>query len=72
MAFSAIVIEFGQRKGWFTPREVEFTPDGQLNATAYVFLTVGLAVIFGGLIWCFWKAMQAAGGQDTEMPEEVA
>ena len=71
MALSAIVIEFGHRRGWFDNRDVEFVADGQLNATAYIFLTVGLVVIFGGLIWCFWKAMQAAGRQDPEILEEV-
>ncbi len=43
----------------FEPRE--------LGLTAYVVLAVAFVVIFGGLIWCFWKAMQAAGRGDTEM-----
>jgi hypothetical protein len=29
-------------------------------------MAVGLVVIFGGLIWCFWKAMQAAGRSDPK------
>ena len=60
MVVSAIVIEVSQLKGWLTPHDVEFAADGKLNATAYIFLTIGMVMIFGGLVWCFWKAMQAA------------
>lgn len=69
MAVSAIVIEHGQFNGWFASRKIVFTTDGQLNSTAYIFLAVGLVSIFGGLIWCFWKAMQAAGLEDPEIRE---
>ncbi|MFC1453429.1 sodium-dependent transporter, partial [Verrucomicrobiota bacterium] len=31
-----------------------------LGVTAYVVLSVALVVIFGGLVWCFWRALQAA------------
>ncbi len=68
MALAAIVIEFGHRRGWFAARTIDYTADGQLNSTAYIFLTVGLVVIFGGLVWCFWRAMQAAGKEDPSIP----
>ncbi len=40
---------------------------GELGAPAYVILAVALVVIFGGLVWCFWKALQAAGKRDPQM-----
>ena len=67
MVSSAVIIEWAHARKWLAPRDVAFAADGQLNATAYVFLAVGLCVIFGGLVWCFWKAMQAAGRSDTDM-----
>lgn len=72
MALSGLVIEFGHMRHWFDGKPVEFKPNGQLDGAAYVFLTVGLVVIFGGLAWCFWKAMQAAGRQDPDMEEETS
>ena len=42
----------------------------ELGATAYIILTVTLTVVFGGLIWCFWKALQAAGRRDPDMESE--
>lgn len=69
MLLSAVVIELGQARDWFASRGGSFQADGQLNATAYIFLAVALVVIFGGLIWCFWRAMQAAGRQDPDIPE---
>ena len=42
----------------------------ELGATAYIILAVTLAVVFGGLIWCFWKALQAAGRRDPDMESE--
>lgn len=41
----------------------------QLGGAAYVVLATAFLIIFGGLTWCFWKAMQAAGGGDTELPD---
>ena len=41
--------------------------DRKLGAVAYTILAVALLVIFGGLIWCFWKALQAAGKDDPAM-----
>lgn len=41
----------------------------QLGNAAYVILTVAFLIIFGGLTWCFWRAMQAAGKSDTELLE---
>jgi len=67
MALAAIVIETARFKGWLEPREVPFAPDGNLNATAYTFLLVGLFIIFGGLLWCFWRAIQAVGRENGEM-----
>jgi NSS family neurotransmitter:Na+ symporter len=39
----------------------------QLGNAAYVVLAVAFLIIFGGLTWCFWKAMQAAGKSDPEL-----
>ncbi|MCK5850829.1 MAG: sodium-dependent transporter [Kiritimatiellae bacterium] len=69
MVISAIVIETAQAKDWLHHQKVDFTADGDLNTTAYIFLAVGLFVIFGGLAWCFWKAMLAAGRPDPEIKE---
>ena len=67
MLASTIIIEFSHTRGWLAAREAKFMTDDQLNATAYAFLALGLVVIFGGLLWCFWKAMQAAGSRDPQM-----
>ena len=64
---AAAVIEAARFKGWLQAREADFSADGTLNSTAYVFLVVGLVAIFGGLVWCFWRALQAAGKPDPEM-----
>jgi NSS family neurotransmitter:Na+ symporter len=69
MAVGGVVIEWLQYKGWLEPSTEPYIADGALNGTAYVFLAVGFVVIFGGLAWCFWRAMIAAGGGDTEFPE---
>ena len=72
MAISAVVIGIGYARGWFSGEIPALQSDKQLSGTAYIILVVALVVIFGGLVWCFWKAMQAAGRQDPEIPEEVA
>lgn len=41
----------------------------QLGNAAYIVLAVAFLIIFGGLIWCFWRAMQAAGQSDTELSD---
>ena len=41
----------------------------QLGNAAYVVLAVAFLIIFGGLTWCFWRAIQAAGKGDTELSE---
>jgi NSS family neurotransmitter:Na+ symporter len=41
-----------------------------LGVTAYTTLSVALVLIFGGLLWCFWRAMQAAGNPDPTMSNE--
>ena len=69
MFVAALVIQFASLRGWLRARVVRFDPNGQLDITAYVFLVVGLVVIFGGLIWCFWRAMQTAGSDDAPMQE---
>lgn len=69
MLISAVVINTGLSRGWFTGKAPVLLPDQQLSGTAYIILSVALVVIFGGLVWCFWKAVQAAGGGDTDIPE---
>ena len=39
----------------------EIIYDGQLSGTAYLILFVALLVIIGGLAWCFYRAIRAAG-----------
>jgi len=63
MLCSLVLIEVAQCKGWLTVRQINVSADGKLNATAYAFLAVGAFTIFGGLIWCFWKALRAAGNR---------
>ena len=43
--------------------------DGQLSATAYVMLLAVLTVIFGGLLWCFYRAIKAAGERETAVEQ---
>ncbi|NQU41585.1 MAG: sodium-dependent transporter [Lentisphaerae bacterium] len=40
----------------------------ELGLTAYVVMAVAFLTIFGGLTWCFLRAMQSAGAGDTELP----
>jgi hypothetical protein len=42
-----------------------------IGITSYIVLTVAFTSIFGGLIWCFWRAMIAAGQSDTELPNDA-
>ena len=72
MVIAVIAIELGQALGWFAQRRVDYAADGELNATAYLFIAVALVVIFGGLAWCFWRAMLAAGRQDTDMGPDTS
>ncbi len=72
MAVSTLVIETAQNSGWLVSKSAaEFTVDGHLNSTAYIFLAVGLMTIFGGLTWCFWKAMQTAGRRDPQIKRSL-
>ena len=68
-AISAVVIGIGYSKGWFSGEVPSLKPDEQLGGIAYMILAVALVVIFGGLIWCFWRSMQAAGERDPDIPE---
>ena len=34
--------------------------DGELSGTAYAILFVVMLIIFGGLAWCFHRALKAA------------
>lgn len=51
------------------PGSVAIFEPQQLGEAAYVVLAVAFLIIFGGLIWCFWKAMQAAGKSDTPLSD---
>ncbi len=70
MAVSGVAIAMLMSRGLLKTREAPFTPDHQLSQTAYVILAVAFLVIFGGLAWCFWRAMLAAGREDTELPDD--
>lgn len=43
-----------------------------LGVASFVTLSIAFLTILGGLIWCFSRAMAAAGSSDTELPEEEA
>jgi len=47
-----------------TAAAVEKFQEKELGATAYILLAIAVLTIVGGLIWCFWKAMQAAGNRN--------
>jgi NSS family neurotransmitter:Na+ symporter len=42
-----------------------------LGPASFVMLSIAFLGIFGGLIWCFSRAMVAAGRSDTELPEDA-
>jgi len=47
-------------------------PQHELTAVSYVILSVVLLLIVGGLGWCFYKAMAAAGAQvEPQLPDEI-
>ncbi len=39
----------------------EIVYDGELSGTAWMIMFVTLLVIVGGLSWCFYRAIRAAG-----------
>ena len=44
----------------------------ELSAVSYVILGLVLLLIIGGLSWCFYRALMAAGGaEETQYPEQV-
>ena len=47
----------------------EVAYDGTLSATAYIVLFSVLLLIFGGLAWCIYRAINAAGGAAPERQE---
>ena len=50
----------------------EITYDGQLSFSAYVILAAVFLIIVGGLSWCFYRALTAAGQQTEEqLPDDV-
>jgi len=52
---------------------VETKYDAELSGTSYVVLGVMLALIVVGLLWCFYRAIKAAGGASPpEQPAEGA
>jgi NSS family neurotransmitter:Na+ symporter len=42
-----------------------------LGAVPYIILAVMLLLLIGGLAWCFYRAMAAAGGQDTPLGSDA-
>ncbi len=48
----------------------EIVYDGELSGTAYMILFLALLVIIGGLAWCFYRAIRAAGEPDVpQLPD---
>ncbi len=56
---AAAVKETAESAGVFQTKE--------LGEAAYIVLAVAFLIIIGGLTWCFWRAMQAAGNCDMDM-----
>ena len=49
----------------------EIVYDGELSGTAYIILFVVLLVIIGGLAWCFYRAIKAAGDSaGPQLPDD--
>ena len=49
----------------------EIIYDGELSGTAYMILFVALLVIIGGLAWCFYRAIRAAGERaGPQLPDD--
>jgi hypothetical protein len=40
--------------------------DGELSAVAYIILAIATLLVVGGLFWCFYRAIKAAGERDAE------
>ena len=50
----------------------EIIYDGQLSSSAYIILGVMFLIIVGGLSWCFYRALTAAGKDAPEQrPDEI-
>jgi NSS family neurotransmitter:Na+ symporter len=61
---------------YFTRRqeaaEAALHPQEQLSAVSYLILSIVFLLIIGGLGWCFYKALLAAGGgAEPQSPDEV-
>ena len=54
----------------FCLAEIEY--DGELSAMAYIILAAVLMIIIGGLGWCFYRAVMAAGKEeDVQHHDEI-
>jgi len=42
----------------------------ELSGTSFAVMAIMLGLIFGGLLWCFYRALKAAGGEATEQAAE--
>lgn len=42
----------------------------ELGLTAYSIIGIACIAILGGLLWCFWRALQASGKGDMEFSDE--
>ncbi|MHC4125476.1 MAG: hypothetical protein ACYSRR_03355 [Planctomycetota bacterium] len=63
---------FVESSGVFSFLVAEVKYDGQLSATAYIILAVFLLGITGGLAWCFYRALTAAGkAEGPQKPDEI-
>ena len=50
----------------------EINYDGQLSGSAYLILTLIFLIIFGGLGWCFYRALSVSSQQEADqLPDEV-
>ena len=50
----------------------EIVYDGELSGTAYMILFVVLLIIIGGLSWCFYRAIKAAGDSASpQLPDDA-
>jgi ABC-type sulfate transport system permease component len=57
------------QSGELIEKVVGFQPH-DLGVASFITLSIAFLTILGGLIWCFSRAMAAAGSGDVELPEE--
>ncbi len=68
-AFIAIILN--NLKGIAKPDGKAFTPPQDLSGVSYVILATVFLIMIGGLGWCFYRAIVAAGSTESQLPDEI-